>query len=99
MTYADLAVDSTTRSKSFTSVQSWCEVFVLLLILLAFVGTAVTCARIIGVVLIDADDKATSAGRQLRLQIMSTAGCIFVAFLLRSAFSTMCVDRLPPALF
>jgi hypothetical protein len=99
-TYADLAVDSTTRSNFFTSVQSWCEVFVLLLILLAFVGAAVTCARIIGAALtINAGDKAVSAGRQLRLQIMGTVGCIFVAFVLRSAFSTMCVCRLPPALF
>jgi hypothetical protein len=76
---------------SIVSVQSFCEVAVLLIIVVAFVVAAVFCARLINSVLLAV--KAASApaamGRELKRRVLSTTGVVFVAFVVRSAFSIM----------
>jgi hypothetical protein len=73
------------------SVQSFCEVAVLLLIVAAFVAVGVLCARRVKSVLlsVDAASAAAAAGRTLQLQIVGTAAFVFVTFLVRSVYSTM----------
>ncbi len=97
---------------SISSVQSFCEVAVLLLIVLVFAMVGVTCIRrlssaltIIGTPMLDAAgsdtyaaqhhiqqgavDKALALGRRLRQEVVVTTSFVFVAFLLRSAVSTL----------
>jgi hypothetical protein len=73
------------------SVQSVCEVCVLLLIIVAFVAAGVFCARIFAARLLTVDtaSAAASTGRALRLKIVGTTAVVFVAFLLRSVFATI----------
>jgi hypothetical protein len=73
------------------SVQSFCEVAVLLLIVAAFVAAGVLCARRVKSVLlsVDAASAPAAAGRTLQLQIVGTAAFVFVTFLVRSVYSTM----------
>jgi hypothetical protein len=76
---------------TIVSVQSFCEVAVLLLIVAAFVAVGVLCARRVKSVLlgVDAASAAAAAGRTLQLQIVGTAAFVFVTFLVRSVYSTM----------
>ncbi len=79
------------------SVQQFCEVAVLLLIIVAFAVVGVACARRLSSeqqhldALVNAADAAAAAPawRKLRLQIVGTAAFVFVTFLLRAVFSTM----------
>jgi hypothetical protein len=73
------------------SVQSFCEVMVLLLIVAAFVAVGVLCARRVRsrLLSVDAASASAAAGRTLQLQIVGTAAFVFVAFLVRSVYSTM----------
>jgi hypothetical protein len=73
------------------SVQSVCEVCVLLLIIVAFVAAGVFCARIFAARLLTVHtaSAAASTGRALRLKIVGTTAVVFVAFLLRSVFATI----------
>ena len=79
------------------SVQMFCEVVALLLIVAAFGAVGVLSARRVsamlrGLRLIEREDAASAAmatGRMLRLQIAGTAGFVFVTFVVRSVFSTM----------
>ena len=75
------------------SVQSFCEVAVLLLIVVAFFVTGLLCVRRVRSMLlgVSAASAAAAAGKALHLHIKVTTGFVFVAFLLRSVFSTMCV--------
>jgi hypothetical protein len=78
-------------SDSTSSVQSWFEVAVLLLIVVSFVAVGVlsvrrVMSRLLGV---DAASAAAATGRVLRLQIVATTAFVFVTFVVRSAFSTM----------
>jgi hypothetical protein len=79
------------NAASVASVQNFCEVVVLLLIVASFVATGVFCARTIrsGLLSVDASSEAASAGRSIRLHIAGTSAFIFVAFLLRAVHSIM----------
>jgi hypothetical protein len=91
---------------SIASVQSFCEVVALLLIVAAFLVAGVLCARRVSSALSVLDSSgpemaagirvrqqlvgvALALGRQLRREITITTGFVFVAFVLRSMFSTM----------
>jgi hypothetical protein len=73
---------------STQALQSFCEVAVLLVIIVAFAVVGAACARRVSSALLDMTDAAAAAGRQLRLQIVGTAASVFVTFLLRAVFST-----------
>jgi hypothetical protein len=96
------------RGGSIQSVQSFCEVAVLLLIVFAFAVVGVLSARRVslalrevekmrairtlnqpGVVVSPVFAHATTQGKALRLKMAGTTAFIFVAFVARSAFSTM----------
>jgi hypothetical protein len=85
----------TQRVGFITSVQSFCEVAVLLLIVVAFVVVGALCARILRSRLkpigVDAgyDAFMATVGRTLRRQMLGTTGFIFVTFLLRSVYTIM----------
>jgi hypothetical protein len=76
-----------------SSVQMWCEVAVLLLVLSAFaVAGAVGLARVRSTMRSMTEPQrrlSITASNQLQLQIFSTTALIFVSFLLRSVFSSM----------
>ena len=89
-------VQEVTRADYIASVQSFCEVAVLLLIVVAFVVVGVMSARRVSnsIKLLRAGNfsntgAAVTTGRALRLQIVCTTAFVFVAFLVRSAFSIM----------
>ncbi len=89
-------VQEATRAEYIASVQSFCEVAVLLFIIVAYAVVGVMSARRVSssIKLLRADNVSTTGaavatGRSLRLQIVCTTAFVFVAFLLRSAFSTM----------
>jgi hypothetical protein len=73
------------------SVQSFCEVVVLLLIVVAFVAVGVLSMRRVSANLlgINPASVASATGRSLRLRIVGTTAFVFVAFVVRSSFSTM----------
>jgi len=70
---------------STEAVQLFCEVVVLLLIIVAFAVTGAACIRRFT----SAQLNDTADGRQLWRQIVGTAGFVFVTFLLRAVYSTM----------
>jgi len=72
-------------------VQSFCEVAVLLLILVAFVVAGVACARVVSsrLLAVDAASASAAAGRELRRRMVVTTAVVFVAFVVRSVQSTM----------
>jgi hypothetical protein len=76
---------------SILSVQLFCEVAVLLLIVVSFVAVGVLSARRVRARLleVDATSAAAATGRAVRLQMLGTTAFVFVAFVLRAAFSTM----------
>ncbi len=76
---------------SIASVQSFCEVAVLLFIVAAIVVAGVVCARIIRsrLLAVDAESASAAAGREMRRQIVVTTAVVFVAFVVRSVQSTM----------
>ncbi len=76
---------------STLSVQSFCEVAVLLLIVVAFVVVGVMSTRRVTASLrgVDAASAAAATARALRLQMVATTAFVFVTFVVRSAFSTM----------
>lgn len=78
----------------FTSWQTLCEAVALLLVLFAFLCAGVACVRRVDIVTsalsgIMAATAASTAGQELRLQIMGTTAFIFVTFLLRTVFAVM----------
>jgi hypothetical protein len=89
--YLSLSRAAAQLGGSITSVQSFCEVAVLLLIVVAFVAVGVLSARRVSFRLlgVDAASSAAATGRALRLQIVGTTAFVFVTFLIRSVFSTM----------
>ena len=78
------------------SVQNFCEVAVLLIIILAFAVVGIASAHRVSSALRDMNDKHGAAGRQLRRKIVGTAAFVFVTFLLRAVYSIM--DALANAL-
>ena len=87
--FNNLAVQKNSVANEVASVQSFCEVVVLLIIILAFAVVGIACARRVSSALRDMNDAHGAAGRQLRRQIVGTAAFVFVTFLLRAVFSTM----------
>ena len=89
--YQRIAQEEIQLAGPILSVQSFCEVAVLLFIVAAFVAVGVLCARRVRSVLlgVDAASAAAAAGRTLQLQIVGTAAFVFVTFLVRSVYSTM----------
>ncbi len=69
--------------------QSFCEVALLLIIILAFAVVGIASACRVSSALRDMNDEHGAAGRQLRRQIVGTASFVFVTFLLRAVFSIM----------
>jgi hypothetical protein len=89
-------IQEVSRASYITSVQSFCELAVLLFIVVAFVVVGVMSARRVSnsIKLLRTDNfpnsgAAVTTGRALRLQIVCTTAFVFVAFLVRSAFSAM----------
>jgi hypothetical protein len=82
-------------ARSISSVQLFCEVAALLLIIVAFAVVGALCARILRSRLkpigVDAgyDAFISTVGRALQLHMLGTTAVIFVTFLLRAVFSTM----------
>ncbi len=72
-------------SISILSAQSFCEVAVLLLIVAAFVGAGVVCARVIRSLLIEVGVTSAPAavGRELIRHVVVTTAVVFVAFVVR----------------
>jgi hypothetical protein len=81
---------------SIESVQSFCEVAVLLVIVAAFVAAGVMCARRIRAIVsrsirrgIDVAIATQKVGDTQKLQMVATIVFVFAAFLLRAVFSIM----------
>jgi hypothetical protein len=84
------AYQKNTVANEAASVQSFCEVAVLLIIILAFSVVGIASARRVSSALRDMNDEHVEAvGRQLRRKIVGTASFVFVTFLLRAVFSIM----------
>jgi len=93
------AVQQEQLAASTRAVQSFCEVAVLLVIIVAFAATSLqynpavvgaSSARRASSALLDMTDDATVAAvSKLRLQIVGTSVFVFVTFLLRAVFSTL----------
>jgi len=83
--FGKLAVEQDLVALSSAAVQLFCEVAVLLLIIVAFAVTGAACRRRFTSAQLD----DTADGRQLWRQIVGTAGFVFVTFLLRAVYSTM----------
>ena len=88
--FVDLARQRFQLATSTHSVQSFCEVAVLLLIIVAFAVVGAACARRISSALLDMTDASdAAAGKRMQRQIVGTAAFVFVTFLLRAVYSTM----------
>ena len=89
--FGALSQEEVRLAGSTLSVQSFCEVAVLLFIVVAFVVAGVLSARRVTASLrgVDAASAAAATARALRLQMVATAAFVFVTFVVRSAFSTM----------
>jgi hypothetical protein len=85
LNFATLAGQQNQLADSTLAVQLFCEVVVLLLIVVAFAVAGAACVRRFTSAQLD----DTAEGRQLWRQIVGTAGFVFVTFLLRTVFSTM----------
>jgi hypothetical protein len=73
-----------------SSVQAFCEVAVLLLIVAAFAVVGVACVRRISSAFhgLDSATAMTADVKQLRWQIIGTTGVVFTTFLVRTAYAT-----------
>jgi hypothetical protein len=89
--FHSLADEQTRFAHSVASVQSVCEVTVLLLIVAAFLASGISCCRHVLHQLrqFDSGSLPSAAGNSLLQQLMATTGFVFVSFLLRSVFSTI----------
>jgi hypothetical protein len=89
--YQSLGQQEVQLAGSIGSVQRFCEVAVLLLIVVTFAVVGVLSARRVSsrLLLVDAASTAAMTGRALRLRLVGTTAFVFVAFLIRSVLSTM----------
>jgi hypothetical protein len=89
--FVNLAAQKNSVAAEVGSVQQFCEVAVLLIIILAFAVVGIACARRVSSALRNMNDaqRDGAGGRQLRRRIVGTAAFVFVTFLLRAVFSTM----------
>ena len=79
------------EAETIQSVQAFCEVVVLLIIVVAFTVVGIMCLRRVKLLLRTAliNTAAVSEGNHIRSQILGTTATIFVTFLLRSVFAIM----------
>jgi hypothetical protein len=86
-----LSQEETQRGGSIASVQMFCEVAVLLLIVVAFAVVGALSARRVSARLlgVDAASAAAATGRALRRRMLGTTAFVFATFVARAAFSTM----------
>jgi hypothetical protein len=86
-----LSQEEVQRGGSILSVQSFSEVIVLLLIVVAFAVVGVLSVRRVSARLLDVDaaSAAAATGRALRRRMLGTTAFVFVTFVLRAAFSIM----------
>jgi hypothetical protein len=86
------------NAKAFTmaSIQSFCEVVTLLIIVIAFVVVGIACAHRVSSALLvlpllarTQGEVTAAAGKKLRLRIVGTTVFVFAVFLLRSGYSTL----------
>ena len=91
-----LAIKKLSYAEDVASVQQFCEVTVLLIIIAAFAVVGIASFRRVSSALGDLfminDDRvraAAATGRQMQRQILGTTACVFVTFLLRAVFSIM----------
>ena len=89
--FANLALQKSSVAFEAASVQQFCEVAVLLIIILAFAVVGIACARRVSSALRNMNDarRDGAGGRRLRRRIVGTAAFVFATFLLRAVFSTM----------
>jgi hypothetical protein len=93
--FRSLSQQEVQRGGSILSVQAFCEVAVLLLIVVAFAVVGVLCRRLLSSRFrrlgVDAgyDAFMATAGSRLRLRMLGTTGFVFVTFVARAVFSTM----------
>ena len=87
--YSQANLKTSALSKA-ASVQQFCEVVVLLIIIFAFAIVGIASARRVSSALRHMNDEhVEAAGRQLRRQIVGTTAFVFLTFLLRAVFSIM----------
>jgi hypothetical protein len=86
---ANLAIQKGSIADNAVSVQQFCEVAVLLIIILAFAVVGIASARRLSAALRSMSSEQSASGRQLRRQILGTTAFVFVTFLLRAAFSIL----------
>jgi hypothetical protein len=84
-----LATQQGHSAMDIQSLQSFCEVAVLLLIIVAFAVVGVASYRRINSALLVLTGASGAEGRYIQRQIMGTAAFVFVTFLLRAVYSTM----------
>jgi len=85
LNFVNIGNQQSQRAFATLAVQLFCEVVVLLLIIVAFAVTGAACVRRFTSAQLD----DTAEGRQLWRQIAGTAGFVFVTFLLRAVFTTI----------
>jgi hypothetical protein len=78
------------KNASFVAcVQQFCEVAVLIIIVIAFAVVGIVSARRVSSAIRSASDAVVAMSRRLWLQIVATTAFVFGTFLLRSVFSVM----------
>jgi hypothetical protein len=89
--FRDLSAKELQNASSIRSVQSFCEVTVLLLIVATFLLAGLVSARRISFFIrgVEAASPVAAAGRMLKFRLLFTTVCVFAAFLLRSVVATM----------
>jgi hypothetical protein len=92
----DQVADELQRAFQISSIQPFCEVAVLMIIILAFVVVGVACVRRIGSLFSmlhtlspPHGGAAIALGSQMRREMIVTTTVVFVAFVIRSVYSTM----------
>jgi hypothetical protein len=89
-TNVGLARTANQSAHTISSIQMFCEVIVVLLIVIAFAVVGAACARRVRTALVgnSVDKDVNAAGRRLHIRIVCTSTVVFLAFLFRSLFST-----------
>ena len=96
MMYQSLAMEKNNIGAQITSIQQFCEVAVLIIIVLAFVAAGLLCARRIAYAIGSLSHAPTkvsqavdAAGNDMRQRIIGTVAVVFATFVLRAIFSSM----------
>jgi hypothetical protein len=87
--FNDQASQQESAADVASSVQQFCEVVVLLIIILAFAVVGIASARRVNSALRGLNDVQGAAVRKLRRQILGTSTLVFVTFMLRCIYAIM----------